>query len=156
MSNSVDNGALGSERTASRVTGAVVMVFALTILTLGGVLRPSKMAGFFDATSPGLMPSVVLIMMAVFGLLMIVRPDTQGTDGFSPRSFGLKMVLLLYLLAFTTLFHIIGWLLASLLLLLTMPLLAGYRNPIGIGVATALVLGGVWLIFVVGIEAPLP
>jgi hypothetical protein len=37
-----------------------------------------------------------------------------------------------------------------------MPLLAGYRNPLGIAAATVLVLGSIWLVFVVGIDAPLP
>lgn len=156
MSDKADTGALGNDRTASRVTGAVVVVVALIILALGDVLRPGKMVGFFDATSPGLMPSVALVLMIMFGLVMMIRPDTQGSGGFSPRSFGLQMAVLLYLLAFTTLFHIVGWVLASLALLLTMPLLAGYRNPVGIGMAAALVLGSVWLIFVIGIEAPLP
>lgn len=156
MSEKADTGALEGERTASRVTGITVAVLALVVMALGGILRPSKMAGFFDATSPGMMPAIVLGVLVVCGLLLVVWPDDQGSDGSSLRSLGRKSGVLLYLLAYTSLLPVIGWLLASLGLLLTMPLLAGYRKPAGILVTTVLVLASVWLIFVVGIDAPLP
>jgi len=156
LSNGADKGALGAERTASRVIGATVAVAALLVMGLGGVLQPSKMAGFFDATSPGMMPTAVLVVLILCGLLMMIRPDGHGSDGATLRSFTRKFGVLLYLLAYTLLLPLIGWLLASLGLLLTMPLLAGYRRPVGILLTTVLVLGSVWLIFVKGIDAPLP
>lgn len=151
-----DNGALGAERTASRVIGITVAVAALVVMALGGVLRPSRMAGFFDATSPGMMPAAVLTILILCGLLMVIRPDRHGSDGATLRSLGAKLGVLVYLLAYTVLLPLIGWLLASLGLLLTMPLLAGYRRPAGIALTAILVLGSVWLIFVKGIDAPLP
>lgn len=156
MSNGADNGALGAERTASRVIGATIAAVALLVMGFGGVLRPSKMAGFFDATSPGMMPTTVLAVLILCGLLLVIRPDGQGSDGATFRSFVRKLGVLLYLLLYTLLLPLIGWLLASLGLLLTMPLLAGYWRPVGILLTTALVLGSVWLIFVKGIDAPLP
>jgi len=149
-------GVLGHERTASRITGVVLTAFALAVLVFGDIIQPDKMSDFFEPTSPALIPAAVLVVLAICGLTMVVWPDASNTDRFSLPSFGLKLAALLYLFVFTSLLPVAGWLIASLGLLLTMPLLAGYRNPVGIIAAAALVLGSIWLVFIVGIDAPLP
>lgn len=156
MNDGTDDGALHDGRTATRVTGAVLVALASGILVFGDLIRPGKMAKFFEATSPGLIPAAVLAALAVCGLVMILRPDAHDAERFSLRSFGLKVMALLYFFAYTSLLPLVGWLLASLGLLLSMPILAGYRNPVGILVSAVLVLGSIWSIFVVGIGAPLP
>jgi hypothetical protein len=156
LSEPVVHGAPGDGRTACRITGAALTAFALAMIAFGDVIQPGKMADFFEATSPALIPTAVLVAMAVCGVAMMVWPDTNNTEQFSLSSFGLKLAALLYLFVFVALLPVVGWLIASLGLLLTMPLLAGYRNPLGIAAATVLVLGSIWLVFVVGIDAPLP
>lgn len=156
MNEPAAGGVLGHERTASRITGAVLTAFALAVLVFGDIIQPDKMSGFFEPTSPALIPAAVLVVLAICGLTMVVWPDASNTDRFSLSSFSLKLAALLYLFVFTSLLPVAGWLIASLGLLLTMPLLAGYRNPVGIIAAAVLVLGSIWLVFIVGIDAPLP
>lgn len=147
---------LGSNRVGARITGAVIVAVALAILVFGGIVRPGRMGSFFQATSPGLLPGAVLLALLICGLALLVRPDSVKGEDFSWSSFGHKVAALLYLFAYTSLLPILGWFVASLGLLLTLPLLAGYRKPLGIAAAAALVLGSIWMVFVVGIDAPLP
>ncbi|MGB3272696.1 MAG: tripartite tricarboxylate transporter TctB family protein [Xanthobacteraceae bacterium] len=156
MSEPASGGVLGHERTASRMTGAILTASALAMIAFGDIIQPGKMSGFFEPTSPALVPTVVLVALAICGLTMVVWPDASNTERFSLSSLGLKLAALLYLFVFTSLLPVVGWLIASLGLLLTMPLLAGYRKPVGIMAAAALVLGSIWLVFIVGIDAPLP
>ena len=149
-------GAVDDDRAATRVTGIVIAALALMILAFGSLVRPGRMASFFQATSPGLIPAGVLVALAICGLLLAARPDGGAKGRLSLAEVGRNLAALLYLFAYTWLLPILGWLVASLGLLLSLPVLAGYRNPVGIAALTILVLGSIWLVFVVGIGAPLP
>jgi hypothetical protein len=153
---SEEDGAARFGSAVSRIAGVAVALSALTIIAIGGLIRTDGRAGFFSATSAGLMPTVVLVALIVCGLALALWPDATRMERFSLRSVGVQLLALLYLFIYAWAVSAWGWLLASLALLVTMPLLVGYRSLVGIAISTVLVLGSIWLIFVVGIGAPLP
>ena len=102
------------------------------------------------------MPAAVLLALVICGIMLAIRPGEQRAERFTGREIGLKLLALLYLFAYTWALSALGWCLASLMLLISLPLLASYRRIGGIVITTILVLVSIWAIFVVGIKAPLP
>ncbi|MHA6688462.1 tripartite tricarboxylate transporter TctB family protein [Mesorhizobium sp. A556] len=151
-----EGGATHFGSAASRVVGAAVTLLALTVIGLGGLIRPDRMGDFFSATSAGLMPTMVLLAMAVCGVGLALWPDATRMKRFSARFVGVKLLALLYLFFYTWALSAWGWWQASLFLLASLPLLAGYRNLLGIAASVVLVLASIWAVFVFGIGAPLP
>lgn len=153
---SENGGADRFDRAATRITGISIALLALSVGAFGGLLRPERITNFFSATSAGLMPATVLLALVICGIMLAIRPGKQRAERFTGREIGLKLLALLYLFAYTWILSALGWLLASLVLLVSLPLLAKYRNVAGIAIMTVLVLVSIWAIFVVGIKAPLP
>ena len=107
-----------------------------------------------------LLPAAMLVGLIVLGLCMLVKDQRAATQG-EPAKVVLsapKRVLGAFalVLGYAISVDLVGFYPATIV---TVPLVAaifGYRQPLGLALATAIVVGGIWLIFSVGMSQSFP
>jgi hypothetical protein len=126
---------------------------ALLVAFTGGLMSPSNW--LTPSQSPSLYPAACLIGVALCGLIIArggAASSSLGTAAaVSLRAVGMGILMAIYAIALP---HV-GLILSTVVLLLTVPLVLGYRNWGGIVLFGAIVLGAAWLIFIKVMEVPL-
>jgi len=143
-------------RVASFVTGLIVSALSLLIAATNSMLSWDKWANISVISSTHLVPGLALLGLFVCGIGLMLRHGKPKLPSLSAWGLGKEFLSLLYLLGYTLIFPLVGWLWASVALVVTLPLLVGYRNPIGIALTTIITIGCVWAVFIAGMGAPLP
>lgn len=132
---------------AHRLRRPETLVAIGLVLAAGGLLLPATALPPLSA----LLPATMLAALLVLGTIMLVRDQRRAAAGAAPtplarspgRVLGAFALILLYALAVDG----IGFYPATAL---AVPLIAaafGYRSPLGLALATLLVLSGIWLLF---------
>lgn len=143
-------------RVASTVTGLLVSALSLLIAASNSMLSLDRWANISVISSTHLVPGLVLLGLFACGIALMVWHGQPKLPPLSLKGLGKEFLSLLYLLGYTLIFPLVGWLWASIALVVTLPLLVGYRNPIGIALTAVITIGCVWAVFILGMGAPLP
>ncbi|EEW56644.1 conserved hypothetical protein [Ruegeria sp. TrichCH4B] len=131
-------------------------------ILLGGVFAAvGSTAALMAAEYPGasgIYPTALGCVVAGLGALVAIRAVLRGADG--PRALvenAPRAALTLGLAAlYLVLVPVLGFYLASALLVMVVPLCLGFRRPLYSLVSTGVFIGIVWLVFSVVLEKPLP
>ncbi|MEE2860452.1 MAG: tripartite tricarboxylate transporter TctB family protein [Paracoccus sp. (in: a-proteobacteria)] len=115
----------------------------------------------FDlAPMSALLPAAMLIGLIVLGLCMLIKDQRAASAGEPAKTVLAAPVRVLgafaLVLGYAVAVDLVGFYPATIV---TVPLVAaafGYRQPLGLAVATAIVVGGIWLIFSVGMSQEFP
>ncbi|PRY86081.1 tripartite tricarboxylate transporter TctB family protein [Donghicola tyrosinivorans] len=145
-----------SDRSHNRLTRPETLTAVGIILIAAGFLVPTTDLRSISA----LLPAAMLIGLIVLALVLLVMDQRKAARAEAPvqmtqapkRVAGAFLLILGYALAC----DFIGFYVSTAV---TIPLVAfafGYRNPLGLLVATGIVVGSIWLIFDFGMSQSFP
>lgn len=136
---------------ARRVTGLVLLVAGAATAMEATTF---DVAFLTDPVGPKALPYLVAAMLAVAGLVALLRPESEPSLPDAPavaRMTGAVVAFLTYAAALP----LLGFFTATTLVVTALSLL--YRGPfVGSAVAAAGLSGGLWLLFVRVLSLPLP
>lgn len=147
-----------SDRSHNRLTRPETLTAVGIILIAAGFLVPTADLRSISALLPAAMLIGLIVLALALALLVMdqrkaARAEAPAQMTQSPkRVAGAFLLILGYALAC----DFVGFYLSTAV---TIPLVAfafGYRNPLGLLVATAIVVGSIWLIFDFGMSQSFP
>lgn len=144
------------DRRKSRLTRPETLTALGTVVVAAGFLVPT-----FDMRPiSALLPAAMLIGLIVLSALLLVTDQRKAAAGdeAKPVTQSPKRVIGAFLLivAYAVATDFIGFYVSTVV---TIPLVAwlfGYRNPVGLLMATVIVVGTIWLIFDFGMSQDFP
>ena len=133
-------------------------VFALVLIVLASIFY-SLIGGMDEPYSPGAMsastyPRLILACIIVLSCVLIMRPVSgeQGTTMVSMK--GLAVILLSA--GYIFLIEAVGFFVLTPVFLFLVPLVIGYRQPAVNAASAVLVTAGLYAVFVLVLNIPLP
>lgn len=138
---------LGSDRFLALL---LILVSALLYGLLGELDEPRAPGQISAATYPRLL----LLGLILFNAILMLKPGTGETK---QARFPLKGVMVIAVITlYIALLEVAGYFVLTPLLLISLPLIAGFRKPGLILFSVALVTLSLYAIFVLVLEIPLP
>ena len=145
-----------SERTPNRFLRPETLTAIGIVVAAAGFLVPT-----FDLRPiSALLPAAMLIGLIVLSVALLVRDQRKASAGGDAAAMtkapGRVAGAFLLIVAYALATDFIGFYAATII---TIPLVAfafGYRNPFGLALATAIVVGTIWLIFDFGMSQDFP
>ena len=133
-------------------------VFALVLIVLGTILF-AAIGGVEEPYSPGALsastyPRLILACMIALSCLMIMRPVSgEQTTGIIT----VKGIAVIGLVAgYILLIEPVGFFVLTPVFLFLVPLVVGYRHHVAIAASAVLVTAGLYAVFVLVLNIPLP
>lgn len=122
-------------------------------------------AGFLIPTTDlrsisALLPAAMLIGLIILSLLLLLSDQRKASAGEAPekvtnspkRVIGAFCLIVAYAVAS----DLIGFYISTVIAVPTVAYVFGFRNPLGLAIATAIVVGSIWLIFDFGMSQDFP
>ena len=145
-----------TESRKSRLTRPETLTAVGIIVVAAGFLIPTTDLRAISA----LLPAVMLVGLIVLSVLLLLADQRKAAEGepAAPMTKAPKRVIGAFLLivAYALATDFIGFYVSTVV---TIPLVAwafGYRNPLGLTIATVIVVGTIWLIFDVAMSQDFP
>ncbi len=136
----------GTQRQRDLITGLGLSAAALLVAFTGGLVTP---AGWLTPTqSPSIFPAACLLGVAACGLVIARGTTASSNLGDAPiglRAVGVGILMAIYAIALP----FAGLIISTVLLLLIVPLVFGYRNWAVTLLFSLILIGSTWLIFIV-------
>lgn len=135
-------------------TGAALLALVVLVVTAGGVWRPASWSS--PAMSASLFPMLALGGLGLCAVLIALGVERGEAGDFRPADLARMAATLAGIGAYCLLLPVLGWVPASLALLVAMPLLTGYRHLTWLAVFVAATIVLAWLVFGLLVRIPLP
>ena len=147
------DGAPARGRLLQGATGAGLLALVVLVVATGGVWRPASWSA--PAFSASFFPMLALGGLGLCAVLIALGADRGEVGEFGGRDVLRMLGTLGGIGAFALLLPVLGWVPASLALLVAMPLLTGYRRLLPLAVFVAATVALTWLVFGLLVRIPL-
>lgn len=98
-----------------------------------------------------LLPAAMLVGLIILGLLLLFRDQRKATAGEAPQAMtqspGRVAGAFALTVAYAIATDLVGFYISTAISVPLVAALFGFRNPLGLAVATIIVVGSIWLIF---------
>lgn len=135
------------ESNASRMLRPETLTALVTIAAASALLFPTASLRPISALLPGAMLAALLVL----SLLLLISDQRKATKGETakPMTKSPKRVMGAFLITFAYVLSVdlIGFYLSTALFVPLVAFVFGYRRPVGLGLATVIVLAAIYLIF---------
>lgn len=153
------DGQSGTPRHGSKVLTRLAFLalagLAGAVLWQSGLFRPAEWMND-PGDSARLVPGLALTALIAASLALALLGDGETLPPVVPRQLAVGLGALAGLWAYVQAFRLIGWAPTSVLLLLAMPVMLGFRRPVPLALFTLGLIGLVWFVFVrtMGVQLP--
>lgn len=134
-------------------TGAGLLALVVLVVTQGGVWRPTSWSA--PAMSASLFPMLALGGLGVCAILIALGADRSETEATGAATLLRMTATIGGIAVYAVLLPVLGWVPASALLLVAMPLLTGYRHAGRLVLFVVVTTALIWLVFGLLVRIPL-